>query len=194
MGVAMAKTKPAEIVGKLVDLLTPLASEDRKRVIAAAKTLLGDALEDGSQTRADKSGSKEHEDDIISTSGKAKTWQKQNDIATAQLGQVFHVADGQAEVIAGEIPGKNKKEKTLNAYVLAGLAKLIATGSPNFSDKEARALCNTAGCYDGPNHAATLRAKGNWFTGSKDKGWILTTPGLKHAAALIKDLSADKND
>lgn len=66
---------------------------------------------------------------------------------------------------------------------------MLASGEAKFTDKEARALCTSAGCYDGPNHASTLKARGNWFTGSKEKGWVLTAPGLKHGAALIKGLT-----
>jgi hypothetical protein len=31
-----------------------------------------------------------------------------------------------------------------------------------------------------------MSAKGNLFTGSKDKGWKLTAPGLKRGAELVK--------
>ena len=108
-----------------------------------------------------------------------------------QLSQVFHVTDEKADVIASDMPGKNKKDQALNAYVLAGIAQLLSTGEPTFTDKEARALCTSAGCYDQNNHSATLKDKGNWFTGTKEKGWTLTAPGLKHGATLIKSLATD---
>lgn len=185
----MAKTKPAEIVGKIVDLLAPLSSEERGRVISAARTLLGESRSEGSGSGNDDDD--EHEPSITTT-GKVKAWQKQNAVTADQLAQVFHVADGKADVILGDMPGKNKKAQTLNAYVLAGLAQFIATGEPKFTDKNARALCTAAGCYDNANHATTLKGKGNWFTGSKDKGWVLTAPGLKHGATLLKASPAAK--
>lgn len=73
--------------------------------------------------------------------------------------------------------------------MLVGIAKLLSSGDPSFDDKSARALCETSGCYDSANHAASLRDKGNEFTGTKDKGWTLTTPGLKRGAILIKELN-----
>lgn len=180
----MARSKLAEVVGKIVDLLSPLTTEERGRVIAAARTLLGDP-----RTGGDDSGDEGDDDETasaITTTGKAKSWQRQNGVTADDLSQVFHVADGVAEVILGEMPGKNKREQTLNAYVLAGLARFIVGGEPQFTDKDARKLCNDAGCYDATNHAKTLKARGNWFTGSKVKGWVLTAPGLKHAATLFK--------
>lgn len=187
----MAKSKPAEIVGKIVDLLAPLSPEERGRVISAARTLLGDSGSGGSSAGGDESDGDEPASSITLT-GKVKAWQKQNAVTADELAQVFHVADGKADVILGDMPGKNKKAQTLNAYVLAGLAQFIATGEAKFTDKNARALCTAAGCYDNANHATTLKAKGNWFTGSKDKGWVLTAPGLKHGATLLKGTTAGK--
>src|SRR5262245_33425634 len=95
---------------------------------------------------------------------------------------VPHTSDG-AEVIC-HVPGKNKKEKTINAYVLTGAASLLSSGEPTFTDKSAREVCSDAGCYDANNHAHNLDGKGNLFSGSKKTGWTLTAPGLTHAATL----------
>jgi hypothetical protein len=141
----MAKAKPSDIVGKIVDLLTPLSSEDRGRVISASLTLLGEADAGGRVAVTDQA-----DGGAVGIAIKAKAWQRQNGISPDQLGQVFHIADGKADVIVGEMPGKNKKEKTLNAYVLAGVAQLLTSGDGKFTDKAARALCTSAGCYDGP--------------------------------------------
>lgn len=182
----MAKAKPAEIVGKIVDLLASLSSEERRRVISAARTLLGESRSEVSGSGDDDDDKSDQHEPSITTTGKVKAWQQQNAVTADELAQVFHVADGKADVILGDMPGTNKKAQTLNAYVLAGLAQFIATGEPKFTDKNARALCTAAGCYDNANHATTLKAKGNWFTGSKDKGWVLTAPGLRHGATLLK--------
>lgn len=187
----MPSSKPSDIVGKIVDLLTPLSSEDRARVISASRTLLGEPGVDGMH-RGDAGAGEPGvvEEAALTATGKAKTWQKQNAITADQLGQVFHSADGKTDVIAAEIPGKNKKEKTLNAYVLSGIKGLLSSGEAKFTDKDARELCTSAGCYDSANHASTLKDKGNWFTGTKEKGWTLTAPGLKHGAQLVKGLTA----
>ena len=120
---------------------------------------------------------------------KAQTWMKQNDISVDELQSVFLLTNGSVEVIASDIPGKGKKEKTYNAYVLTGIARLLATDMPNFDDKTARDLCISFGCMDNTNHANYLKNKGNEFSGNKEKGWMLTTPGLKRGGALVKELN-----
>lgn len=180
----MTATKASDIVGKVVDLLTPLSSEDRGRVISASMMLLGEtALPVSGVDPKTPSGDGEG----VTLSTKAKTWRNQNSLSDDEISQFFHSADGKCDVIVGSMPGKNKKEQTLNAYVLAGAAQLLAVGEAKFTDKEARSLCVNSGCYDQANHSSTLKVKGNLFTGTKDKGWALTAPGLKHAALLIKN-------
>jgi hypothetical protein len=185
----MTSKKPAEITSEIVDLLTPLSSDDRQRVFRAALVLLGEtpSATGNSATTAELNS---NPDLGTGLPQKAQIWMKQNGITEQQLQQVFHLDGGSAEVIAADIPGKNKKEKTLNAYVLIGLSRLLSSGDAAFDDKSARALCISSGCYDASNHAATMKGKGNAFTGTKDGGWTLTAPGLKHSAELVKSLSA----
>jgi hypothetical protein len=171
---------------KVVEVLSPLSSEDRARVISAALALLGDVKPKTTTRESDDATAVEAEAGTMSP--RAKSWMSQNGVSVSQLQQVFHIADGLTEVIA-TVPGRNKKEQTYNAYILTGLGQLLLTGSAAFTDKAARSLCESSGCYDSANHAAHLKDKGNEFTGSKDKGWTLTAPGLKRAAELVKGLS-----
>ena len=57
-----------------------------------------------------------------------------NGVTQEQLAHVFHIEDGKAEVIASEAPGKNGQKKTINAYVLTGIAGLLQTGEAKFDD------------------------------------------------------------
>jgi hypothetical protein len=34
-----------------------------------------------------------------------------------------------------------------------------------------------------------IKERGNEFTGTKEKGWSLTAPGLKRGAALVKEMT-----
>lgn len=97
-------------------------------------------------------------------------------------------------MIASEIPGKSDREKTINAYILTGVGHFLATGSTDFADSAARKTCTDAGCYGKGNHATYLKAKGSSFTGTKDSGWKLTSPGLKAGADLIKGITKVAND
>jgi len=175
--------KPAEITSTIVDLLEPLESSERQRIIVAAMTLLGESQV---SPVAEKPSETERPADGLPS--KARAWAKQNGVSSEMLDEVFHIRDGVAEIIA-EPPGKTQKDKTLNAYVLTGIAKFVSTGEPNFSDQEARDFCMTSGCYGSTNHATYLKDRGNDFSGNRDTGWSLTSPGLKKGAALIKTLA-----
>ena len=186
----MTTKKSTEIVSEIVELLTPIESAERIRIVQASLTLLGETfsssprhIDGGSDALGEESG------ELSMLPVRARAWMKQNSITADELQQVFHLADGNADVIAGDVPGKNKKEKTYNAYVIAGLARLLSTGDGAFDDKSARSLCETFGCYDPANHSSTIKDKGNEFTGTKDKGWTLTAPGLKRAAILVKEIT-----
>jgi hypothetical protein len=184
--VPMEKTILLDAMTKVVEVLSPLSSEDRARIINAAFALLGDV-----KPKIIGQGPDEPiaDDPVGAMPPRAKSWMSQNGVSAGQLQQTFHMVNGEAEVIA-TVPGRNKKEQTYNAYILTGLGQLLLTGSAAFTDKAARSLCESSGCYDSANHAAHLKDKGNEFTGSKDKGWTLTAPGLKRAAELVKDLNA----
>lgn len=179
----MTQTRPMDALSGVVEILTPLSSEERTRVVRAALAFLGE-----SSTAADSDSSGPTES-TIDLQPRARAWLKQNSISAEQLQEIFHFSDGALEVIAAHLPGRNRKEQTYNAYVLTGIGQLLLTGDASFDDRAARALCEKFGCYDSANHSAHLRDKGNEFTGSKERGWTLTVPGLKRAADLIKDMS-----
>jgi hypothetical protein len=183
----MAKINQTEVLGRIIELLTPLASDDRHRIVNASLTFLGEHR--GGAKGLQEEGQDQDSGDDLGLAPRAGMWRKQSGITPEQLQQVFHVSDGKVDVIASEIPGASTKERTVNAYVLAGLAKYLATGDPKFDDKSARSVCSTSGCYDNTNHATYLKARGNLFAGTKDAGWSLTTPGLRHAAELVKTLT-----
>lgn len=182
--------KTTEIVSEIVELLTPIDPAERTRVIQASLTLLGDALPI-SQSRPGASVETSQDDggEASALPSRARAWIRQNAVSLDQLQQVFHLENGTAEVIAGDIPGKNNKERTYSAYILTGLSKLLSTNNPAFDDKSARALCESAGCYDQANHSVYIKERRNEFTGSKEKGWTLTAPGLKRAAELVKEMT-----
>jgi len=167
---------------KVVEILSPLSSEERIRVIRAAMVLLGEAVPPAGFTLDEPTGSLE------GLSARARLWMKQNSLTVEQLQQVFHLLEGAVEIIAPQLPGKNKKEQTYSAYILTGVGQFLLTGNASFDDKAARALCESSGCYDLANHSAILRDRGNEFAGSKDKGWTLTTPGLRRGAELVKEM------
>ncbi|HEY3813337.1 MAG TPA: hypothetical protein VGL66_08925 [Caulobacteraceae bacterium] len=121
----------------------------------------------------------------------AQAWLKQNGLTSAELELVFHVDGPEGDVIAAEVPGKSNRERSLNCYLLEGARALLKGGDAAFSDKAARTLCVSLGCFDNTNHSKYLSGRGNEFTGSKEKGWVLTGPGKKRAAALVREIASN---
>jgi hypothetical protein len=176
-----------EVTTKLVEALSPLNSEERRKVLQAAFALLGESpmLQSSEQDKsADRS-------DLTSSSlpVRARSWMRQYGIPEEKLFQVFNLSNGRAEIIAS-VPGKDTKERMLNCYVLTGIASLLSAGEFAFEDKAARETCRASGCYDANNHSSYLKGKGNVFSGTKEKGWVLTAPGQKWAAELIEILGS----
>jgi len=185
----MTTNNPTEVLVKLVELLQSLSSEERHRAVSAAMTYLGDS----SLERKHTAGYEAEETDASNgLNQRAKNWIKQNNLTPDAVNEVFHLVDGHAEIIASDVPGTGSKGKTLNVYVLTGIARFLETGTPAFDDKSARENCANLGCFNQANHAAYLSSKGNEISGSKDNGWTLTAPGLKHGASLISEIAGKR--
>ena len=183
--------KAVEASTKLFQVLEPLTSEERSRAVRAALTLLGEGEEQKSLpgNGSSSQGKNGHHDGDARLTPRAAGWLQTNKLNSEQLEEFFHIEDGKAALIA--LPGdvKGKKQQTITAYVLQGIAALIVNGDAHFTDADARYSCDHLGCLDAPNHAATTRNFGNLITGSKSAGWRLTAPGLKRAASLIAGTS-----
>lgn len=123
-------------------------------------------------------------------SSSAALWAKQNGITAEEIESVFHIDGGNVDLIAAQVPGKSNRERVLSCYLISGALEILRTGDASFSDRSARALCETFGCFDTTNHSKYLNDRGNEFTGSKEKGWTLTAPGKKRAAVLVKEIAA----
>jgi hypothetical protein len=180
-----------EALPELVQLLSSLTAPEREKAISAAKILLGSSASSPNSTLhgqvdLDLAGSA-----IDGVASKAASWLQKNHLTRDQLDQVFSIDDKTFDVIAAKMPGKSKRQQTVEAYIICGLKSFLQTGEPNFTDKEGRQLCQKVGCYDQPNHHNYLKAFGNRIGGSKDSGWKLTNPGLTDAAQLIKQLAGN---
>jgi hypothetical protein len=172
-----------QAVTNIVQELASFSSEDRHRIVAASMTLLGET-----PTRLMPEG--ETDETRLSQSepfpAKARNWIQQHGLTAEQINQVFHFGDDGPEVIA-HIPGANRKEQVRNAYVLCGIGRLLANGETRFEDKAARDICESGGFFDSSNHMKYMKC--SEFTGSREKGWVLTAPGMTLAGSLVTQLS-----
>lgn len=177
----------AAAMTKVIDVLTPLDSDQRKRVIQAAFALLGETPSTG--TPGGASGTATETPEYAAAEGvsqAATIWLQKAKVSKDQLDQHFHIDGGPVTVIS--LPGNATKkiDQVLHTYLMQGVASLLTNGESAFSDSDARDLCKHFGCYDHTNHAKYTKAFGNRITGSKGTGWKLTAPGLALAAELLK--------
>ena len=176
------------ITTSLYNLLKPLEPDDRRRVVRAAQTLLGEIDEHVTVNKTAKTSNFEESEQVYPA--KVQAWMQRNGINTEMLSQIFHAEGDTNQIIANDVPGKSAKEKTINAYILTGTQSFITTGESKFDDKSARENCKTLGCFNDTNHATYIKDKGNVIGGTKDTGWSLTGPGLKVAADIVKTITS----
>lgn len=177
----------ATAMSKVVEILSPLSSEERKRVVQAAFALLGEEVAPNSSSQSSDNHGKEVSSEAFpGVSAAAIPWLKKAGVTQDQLEQHLHFDGGTAKVIS--LPGGASKriDQVIHTYLMHGFAAFLATGEASFTDKEARDLCEHFGCYDATNHAKYVKEFGNKITGSKSSGWKLTAPGLTAAAELLK--------
>src|SRR6202008_631245 len=141
-GNAMA-TKLATVVGKIVEQLEGLTTEERKRAIAGTLAILGEpTLHSFAPLRehADKGAGEATEPAQYEThvSPLARSWIKKIQVTQEQLEEIFHVENGKVTLILGEAVGKGKRQQTINTYILTGAAAMLATGSADFTDDVGR--------------------------------------------------------
>jgi hypothetical protein len=176
-----------EAVPKIVEVLSPLSSEERQRAIAAAMLLFGEPVPNIASGKTPiKDQNLQAEDGI---SGKALVWMKKSSITREQLDHVFSIENDSIDVIASKMPAFGKRQQTVKAYIICGIKSFLKAGEPAFSDEEGRELCRKVGCYDVANHTNYRKAFGNFIGGSKDSGWKLSNPGLSEGAQIIKQLA-----
>jgi hypothetical protein len=190
-------TSAAAALTKIIEVLQPLSPEEQHRTMNAAMLFLGIAAVPAHRARdAASSGNPPSDDEAddhhlgeAAYPTQIKKWMRQNSVTSDELDRAFQFhADGAFDI--HDVPGKSKKEQTLNTYIMTGLGRYLATGERRFDDAAARQTCEDVGCYDQANHAQTLKTKGAEFSGDKARGYTLSNVGIKRGAALVKELAA----
>lgn len=189
----MDKPKILDVVSGVVTALEPFDSDERKRIIKAAMTVLGEEEVAVTPSKPASDDAQQAPAGLENINQAAQRWMKTFSITREELEQVFQIEPGSATVLNVQLPGVNKRTNSHYTYMLAAVASLIATGEPQVDDKSARALCGTLGCYDSPNHATTMANIGNLMNGSKSVGYKLTAPGQREAANLVKKIAGGNN-
>lgn len=182
----MAKHSLPTISGKVYELIEPLDSMDRHKVVAGVLALLGETPlnpGNGSPTGGSKIGTGSSG---LTTGPNASRWIEQNKLSREMLEQVFHFGDNDVQIIASSIPGSTKKEKTVNSYLLMGAQSLLAFDDSSFTESDAIAFCKHHQCYDRNNHTTNRKEVGNRTVGNRKEGFKLAAPGLTAAAEVVR--------
>jgi hypothetical protein len=174
----MSKPDMPKLATEIYKLLEPHEPDVRQRAIKAAMTLLGGEPQVNSVDERRNRDDQDEQGDGPTLPPRVTAWMRQNGLTRMLLDQVFHLNGGAYEVLSTAAPGKNGKEKTINAYVLTGVAAFLQSVEAKFDDRTARSVCREMGCLNEGNHAYYLKGKGNVLSGTKDSGWMLTGPGL----------------
>lgn len=172
-----------QAVANVVQELESFSSEDRHRIVAASMTLLGEA------PARFVPKEEPNESDVgqgVQLPAKARNWLQQHGLTMEQIDQVFHFGEEGPQIIA-HIPGATRREQVRNAYVLCGIGRLLTNGETRFEDNVARGVCESGGFFDSTNHMKYMKC--SEFTGSRDKGWVLTGPGMNLGASLVNQLN-----
>ena len=178
---------------KLVQLLAPLTPEGRQRAIASALMVFGESLPTAprQKEKVTETDSDKHAAAGGGICQKAVAWMKKNALTREQLESVFLIDQNSIDVIASQMPQKTLAKQVVQAYIICGMATFLKTGELNFSDKDARELCERVGAFDATNHSTNTKKFGSLITGSKDAGWKLTNPGLSEGVKIVKQLVPD---
>ncbi len=191
----MSEDAALKALNAIVDALQGLESADRKRAVLGALHFLNEdwvplpqkktsALPETNNGRGPSEA-----DDAFPPA--VQTWLDRNELTAEMVEQVFAFDNGKVNII-GDVPGKGKRDKSIAIYTLMGLGTFLHTGERLFQDEFARDACSTHSAYDQSNHAGTMREMKNVLTGDKGSGWIITMPGLKKGAAIVKEIIASE--
>ena len=183
-------TNIAAVTTQLFSLLEPLSSDERVKVARAVFALLGDELPAVAGGRP--VAHSQQSSVVVETMGhlppRATSWCAQHKLGQDSLENWFYFHEGKVDVHVNSVPGNSKREQTFNCYLLAGLRSFLESDTGRFTDSEAMTLCKHTRAYDKNNHPKFRKALGSLVNGSKDDGFVLTGPGLKEAAALMRKI------
>ena len=127
------------------------------------------------------------ENDGISST--AKKWMKRNGLGSDKLSSVFSLGVDEIDLVAKSVPGKGKKERMHNVFLLKGVASYLGTGSPRFTFDQVKEALLHYDAFDTSNFAAFFKSFASEVSGSKEAGYTLTARGLTNATALLKEIA-----
>lgn len=119
----------------------------------------------------------------------AKKWMRRNGLSSADLSSHFSLGIEEIDLVAKKVPGKSKRERMLNVFLLKGIAAYLGGGAARFDHESVKQACTHYDAYDMDNFAAYLKSFAAQVSGTKEKGYALTARGLTDATELVKTMA-----
>jgi len=112
-------------------------------------------------------------------------------IVEEQWQKVFHFDGTAYSIIVSDLNEKTASKKQMKLALLLGVKALLEGGESGegiIEKGQLVELCKQYAAYDSANFTTYMRRNKNLFL-PKGNNWILTKPGQKQAAEVIKELS-----
>lgn len=102
--------------------------------------------------------------------------------------RLFHFDGTSYAIIASDLKEKATSKKQVKLALLLGVKGLIETGQATILKESLIDICKEYAVHDSSNFSAHMKKQKNLFS-QKGTGWVLTVPGQKQAAEVIKELA-----
>jgi hypothetical protein len=102
--------------------------------------------------------------------------------------RVFHYDGNSYLIIVSDLKERSISKKQIKLALLLGVKGLLETGESNLEKAQLVELCKQHAAYDSPNFSTHMKRQKNLFV-PKGNNWMLTKPGERQAAEVIKELA-----
>ncbi len=115
-----------------------------------------------------------------------RKWLARNGLQAKLLWKQFSLGGDEIDLIAETVPGKSKKDKMHNVFLLKGIAAYLGSGAARFTHEQIKEACLHYDAFDAANFATYLKSIAADVAGSKGVGYTLTARGIASATELVK--------
>jgi hypothetical protein len=119
----------------------------------------------------------------------AKKWMARNGLQAKQLSAIFSLGVDEIDLVAKTVPGKKKKERMHNVFLLKGVAAYLGTGVARFTHEQMKEACLHYDAFDAANFSVNFKSLSSEVSGSKDAGYTLTPRGIANATEMVKAIT-----
>jgi hypothetical protein len=193
------------VIGAVDRAIKSLSIDAQRRVlkyIVAKNNLNIDALANDDSTTTEESGKgldhqrsespadkrEDFEPGLEGVSPVARRWMLRNDLTGEAISLLFSIGGDQIDLVAKNVPGNSKREKTRSVALLKGIAAYLSSGAARFTHEEFKEACLHYKAYDPGNFATYLKRFATELSGDKGVGYTLTARGMASATEMVKQL------